>query len=491
MEALLRALEDKDWWVRCEIVRALGIASGSSKAALDAVLAATHDKVSNVRRNAIEVLRDLGIREKSAVDVLITAVSDENFWVSSMAVLALSGMGLISEDLKGRLIFERRQVYAREPGNAAFLGLTGLVPPESSDVIAEALVRLVQGKGDWRNAAMRRLGEMYASRPDLEPVLLSGLRDPDPKMRQAAADALARAGRRVPEAVPLLLADLRGDKGYEYEWYRVSAAWALTAVGTSTPEVLAGLRAALGDELGKVRRTAARVLSQFARSSEDALAVLRKCLEHKDPRVREIAVQNLTSGELWSIESPDILLRSVRDSSDSVCVTAAQMLRRALATQDDLAVRVIPYVERLTHWTSRPAMRSLLLPVLAADPRVTEPLVFDSHLNRIASGLRSVFRGVRSAAYAALVESTRDRALPSFRWYTAAERRVRRARRIWLVRLFLAVPIAFGVFELCMLYAENTYITGLATLFAFLLTVLPLNAIMALLLPPSRETNRR
>jgi hypothetical protein len=59
------------------------------------------------------------------------------------------------------------------------------------------------------------------------------------------------------------------------------------------------------------------------------------------------------------------------------------------------------------------------------------------------------------------------------------------------LRVLLAVPIAFLVFTLCTLYAENTYVTGLATLLAFLFTLLPLDTIKGLLIPPPRGADER
>ncbi len=489
METLLRILEVSEWWVRCEIVRMLGVASRSSNQALNGVLSAANDKVSNVRRSAIEVLRDLEIREEAAVNVLFTAVSDENFWVSLTAIIALSSMGLISEGEKDLLILERRQAYVRDPGNAAFLGLMGLVPPESAGIIAENLVQVAQRKNDFRYVAMRRLGEMTRSNPELEPVLINALRDINPDVRQAAADALVSTGRQIPEAVPHLLYELRskkkGDKEDTYAWHRVSAMQALTVVGTSTPEVLSTLYNALRDEEGKIRREAAQALGHFARSSENARDMLRQCLRHKDSSIRKIAVQNLASENLWSSDSPDILIRSVRDRSVSVRAAAAQILQRALAKeQKGLAVHAMPIVKRLTKWMFQPSVRSLLLPVLASDPNVAESQVFDSYLNRIASGLRSVFPSVRREAYAALINITRNRALPSFRWYTVEERQLRRDRRAWRRRVILAILLAFLVFELAEKYAENTLFTGTVTLLSFVVALLPIKKIIALLRRP-------
>jgi hypothetical protein len=272
-------------------------------------------------------------------------------------------------------------------------------------------------------------------------TVINACRDPKDNL---FLEAESFAGRPISDAVPLLLNDLLTDDTNNIRKdHRVSAAYALSTVGPSMSETIKGLLTALDDSSGTVRRAVVSNLTHIAKSSEEARSALKKCLKHQDPDVRKAALRSLGSRERWSDEVLDFFLHGIYDNSYYVRLEAVQMLHQALATQMDVATQVIPRVYRLIRWPSRAHIRSTLLSVLAADPRVADdPHIYDIHLNHIASGLRSIFPSVRKAAYDALVEITWDRPLPSFQWHTVTERQKQR-RKLKTLYFYINTPDSF------------------------------------------------
>lgn len=227
--------------------------------------------------------------------------------------------------------------------------------PVVAAAAAEALGRISRAGLDQVREALRS-GDSE-QRKALLPVLVSRLRvsdsvegcldDPDPAVRAAACDALARVAS--PTTLPRLFASL-GDRDLRVVQ---SATGAIQSIGGTETERLALSAARSGDP--RVRRAAFRILSYFGFSS--ALELFLETLDNADdPQLVDAALQGLTF-----IEDPralDAMLTATRHAESRVRAAAV----RALAHARD-EVRVISALLRALHdvdaWVRYYACQSL------------------------------------------------------------------------------------------------------------------------------------
>jgi len=240
--ALIQALGDRDLYVRCAAVEALGELGDLQ--AVPALIQALGDRDLYVRRVAAEALGKLG--DPQAVPVLIQALGDWNEAVRRAAAEALGKLGdpqavpVLIQALGDRYTDVRR---------AAAEALGELGDPQAVPALIQALGDRYT---DVRRAAAEALGEL--GDPQAVPALIKALGDSDRRARESACEALAKIS--IP-AVPKLIEALE----YSNQWVRAAACWVLGKIGD--PQALPYLRKALKDASEWVQWEAQRAITQI------------------------------------------------------------------------------------------------------------------------------------------------------------------------------------------------------------------------------------
>jgi HEAT repeat protein len=238
--ALTQALRDPDPEVRYASVVALGATVPEGKAAVDGLARALADEDWFVRLAAAQALQNLGERARPAIPALVNALSPKDLIKDfrpvrcGEAMVALSRIDPSAKELEGafRLVVgklledERQGSFGARATGTRLLGdcgaaalttvpaLAKLLKDPDGDVrvaAAEALLKIAPEKQG--EAALVVLAEALKS-PDLLirlraaealagrgpqaksvlPALRAVLQDPEPEVRQAAREALKRAG---------------------------------------------------------------------------------------------------------------------------------------------------------------------------------------------------------------------------------------------------------------------------------------------------------
>jgi hypothetical protein len=116
------------------------------------------------------------------------------------------------------------------------------------------------------------------------PTLRINLRDPSPKIRRSAAEALERTSAKAGPAVPALVCALK-DKDLGV---RLAAATALAHMGQRKQAVLAALASDLASPRAAIReKTAAKLEFMSKRLAPEVVPLLLKSLKDESPDVRE------------------------------------------------------------------------------------------------------------------------------------------------------------------------------------------------------------
>jgi HEAT repeat protein len=302
VEGLVRALEDKDSYVRWSGAEALG--NLGSEAAIPGLLQALEDKDSYVRWSGVEALGKLG--SEAAIPGLLRALEHEDAWVRRRAVEALGNLG--SEAAIPGLLraLEDENSYVRWSAAEALgkLGLEAAIP---------GLLRALEHKDSWvRRSTTEALGKLGTQK--VIPGLLQVLQHKDSDVRMSAALTLGNLGTEA--AIPALLQALE-DKDSDVRW---SAVKALGNLGTQ--KVIPELLRALEDENSWVRRRAAEVLGNLG--SEKAIPGLLRALEDENSDVRGNAAEAL--GNLGEDAAIPGLLRALEDENSWVRRSAVEAL---------------------------------------------------------------------------------------------------------------------------------------------------------------------
>ncbi|HEX7879315.1 MAG TPA: HEAT repeat domain-containing protein [Candidatus Eisenbacteria bacterium] len=235
-------------------------------AALEKVPELLKHPAAAVRRRAIE----LALEKPDVVDLLDmeALLHDDHDEVRVWAALFFSKLtpGSPIDNLEELL----ESPTPRVRGSALHVVVQHARPDEAERVVA--LVRRFLERDDPADRlAVAQVSGLPEAPAGLAPFLDPLIRDPDPRVRQAAMTAAARTGRR--SAIPLLLAAL-GRRGDRTTARAALAAWGERIVGT------------LGDHLidddfdPLLRRQIPRVLAQIA--SQDAVNNLLRVPLHKD-----------------------------------------------------------------------------------------------------------------------------------------------------------------------------------------------------------------
>ena len=166
--------------------------------------------------------------------------------------------------------------------------------------------------------------------------LIRALRDPNPRARWTAANALRRMGEEAKTAVPALIEALK-DSNLSV---RFAVADALERMPATAVPALIG---ALKDSDSQVRRAAAFGLKRMGKTAKAAVPALVEALRDSDPQVRSAAASALEHD--WAKAAVPALAKALRDSDRQVRNAAAyalwQMGAEAMGAEAKTAVSAL------------------------------------------------------------------------------------------------------------------------------------------------------
>lgn len=188
---LVRGLESENFHVRYLSCRVLGNTGMAAKPAVKKLIQLAGEPITSVRRRAVEALGNLGHGvAPQAVPTLIHAAEEPGYVVKVEAVLALGKFGD-----QAKLALPILQRIAKNPKAAeraqaawAIYAVTGKTDLTLT-VLAEELNQIDH---PWEAAA--QLVRMAPKVPNAVGVLATGLQNPDPSVRQVAAEYLGNTG---------------------------------------------------------------------------------------------------------------------------------------------------------------------------------------------------------------------------------------------------------------------------------------------------------
>ncbi len=352
--ALIKLVQDEDWYVRSRAAEALGQQSSLPEWALQALIALLKDWDDNVRCSAAEALykhKKTSLPEPALL-ALIELANDENGDMRRSAAEALSQQSSLPEWTLQALIAlaKDEDKYVRRSAAKALSQQTSLpewalqalipllkdgdenVSYSAAEALGkqtslpewalQALIELFEDE-DWlaRSRAALALGQQSSSALQALIELLNGW---DDNVRCSAAEALSQQSSLPEWALQALIALLKdGDDNV-----RCSAAWVL-GEHTSLPDsVLHALIALAKDENGDVRRSAALALGKQTSLQDSDLQALIALVNYKgkDSWVSSRAAEALSQQSPlpeWALQA---LIALANDENGDVRRSAAKAL---------------------------------------------------------------------------------------------------------------------------------------------------------------------
>ncbi len=348
LEPLIAASNSEDAAIRARAVEALGHLSAPDDRARQAVLRRAHDPAPEVRAESVRSLGRLHVSD----DVLVPILAEDLRHADERVRLAVVELLVARRTLLPLLATEFEALLtAGDDGvarHAAFLlGKLGLEaiprllgalrrPDSRVDQIAGALAQigrpaaraLAQAVKDpeprVRRAAALAMGEIRPPAPDTARALAAALGDPDREVRAASLTAIGQLGPRAAESVPAVRGLLK-DRSAEVRTLAIDvlsrssprderllgdlapmlhdpdamvqrrAIDALGSVGPPGRKVLPAVIAKLGSTSPEVRLSAVEFAGSHGQAAAEAIPALTSLLDDATPRIRMVAAQTLGS----------------------------------------------------------------------------------------------------------------------------------------------------------------------------------------------------
>ena len=305
-----------------EAARALGrTADRSATAPLTGLLARASDAQARVAAQALHDL-ELAYAARYGTAGVIERLVRHSVPVGSVRRLAHAIVGASSAEQIA--ICWVLGAIGEQAAVAVLTSLLDAAPPVAAaaaaalhrvdtDTRAELIRALQEGDSKRRLAVLPALSAQYA----LAPAVAQCLTDPDPSVRTAACEALARIGN--PSVVSTLFARLSDP----HPGVVHAAIAAIQSLGSPETEALASKAAEAGD--WKVRRAAIRIIGYFGYRS--ALDLLLRTFSEDNDRLREAAVEALPF-----LEDPraiDVIFQAARHPEPGTRAAAMRALGQA------------------------------------------------------------------------------------------------------------------------------------------------------------------
>jgi HEAT repeat protein len=268
---LIEALKNQQaaYWA-CLVLREIGPAA---KAAVPALAAKLQDKNPEVRREAILALAAMDEAARPAIPQIAAALGDEN--TRHAATYALGRIGQIPTDAEATV---RANVKSDDKVlSTASLWALARVHPDDKQIRREAGGRLIERLKDKdplvRGAAAQALAALPPAPEIMAPLWEKALQDADEATVRLALGALAKLG---PPAVPRLIDALKHEK------LRVNVVFVLGEIGPVAAPATPALTKLIADKDDSVAHEAAIALAKIGPEAKAAVPELVKALSAGD-----------------------------------------------------------------------------------------------------------------------------------------------------------------------------------------------------------------
>jgi HEAT repeat protein len=313
---LIAALKGKNPELAETVSLVLKAPSAESKQAVPALSRALRDDRAEVRAGAAAGLGWLGFRSKSAVGALTDALADDNTQVRRLSAEALARIGPGAKSAAPALL--RALHAADEQARREFAELLRRTPP-SARVIFPSIVQRIEVDNEHVRLRSVAVGALERIGADAVPAIIDNLASPDAPVRINSAELLGRIGHRGKQAVSALVALLRKDPDGRV---REAAAHALSRLPHYDPALIE----ALADADPRVRAMAASAIEDTSGFAHwEAVVGVIALLTDEDARVRTRAFYVLNHRADASIPT---LIGGLRHDDPRIRIRTAELLAR-------------------------------------------------------------------------------------------------------------------------------------------------------------------
>jgi HEAT repeat protein len=283
-DALVGTLKDRDRDIRFRAVWTLIKIGGKSKHLVPVLIKELDTPVPGHRTQAAQGLLEVGPDARTAIPALLTALQDKKFpgeeWEFARfrhaQVREIAALRAIGGDAEDRIVKELVPVLIENVSDknddvrrdAIFvLSVLGRSARAALPTLIECL-ELADESSGWIRDALRGIG------PESVPPLLDLAKNPDPRVRKRAVEALGEFHGSSSAPIPILIEAL-SDKDEEV---RREAAVSLGQFGPKAKKALPALTRALKDANKAVAVDAARALVLIGADPKEPIALLALCL---------------------------------------------------------------------------------------------------------------------------------------------------------------------------------------------------------------------
>jgi HEAT repeat protein len=384
---VVAAMKSEDPGVRLAVAQALGAMGPEARASVGPLVELLKDKEDRIRVAAIVALGDIGPDSQGAVGPLVPLLIDRN---EDVRRASLEAFGRIGPQSAGA-VPEIAKVLGDNPLRLTAVRTLGLIGPNSGAAVPALLPLLKISDPETRRTVVEALGRigpaakpavpdlllaLHSEFPNLRAVaaealgrigpepevaanLIRALADADPRVADAAGEALARFGPPIVPQLVLAFSDKATARAAAAALVRINqpaaaeliaslkieasrpyAAWALTRL---TPEYLPNLVNVLRDETPP-QVPASVVAAILAERGETVVPMLVQMIRDASPRVRAAGVGALARFGWRSDTLAADLQKLLADGDKNVRMSAAEALSRigprGEAAVGDLIVRL-------------------------------------------------------------------------------------------------------------------------------------------------------
>jgi HEAT repeat protein len=324
IEALRRAIENRDVLVRLDAARALVRWGDAASVHLTVFQRALKDKDEEVRDAAAECILDLGPSAAALALDLAGALRGGYSSSNDSMLRALAAIGPAARAAMPRLLsfLETKEYLEGDTLLSAILA----IEPANGELHRTLLRRLASHRQELRDDALKVLAQVAAHARSSAAEIAALARDAKrPSVRASALEALALFPESHAETLPVILERIAGD----HEPSRAAAAAALAAIGGRDPRVEPALLRSLRDASAAVRAAALRGLGKLPDGPRRFEARLLAAIEDRGWELREAAAVALAEGKELTAEAQRALLFALGDDDYDVRSACARGLAKA------------------------------------------------------------------------------------------------------------------------------------------------------------------
>lgn len=331
---LVAGLTNADNQVRAETAETLGAIGAPAADTIPALIRAARDDSDRVRVKAVQALGKMGAAASEATETLAQALEDEDHHVSALAAQALGEIGSPAQPASTGLsqALEHMNAGVRRQAAAALGKILDEAPGVADPAVLDSLKKATRDE----DAAVRAQAlTALATVGGATDLLMRGLEDASPNVRQAAVAALGDQGDWDDDALAAM-ARMLSDSNDEVQ---AAAAQAVGKTGRATQAALIGLVRQLQNDTMDVQSAAIQALGKLGPAARQASDPLLQAMCNGVPAVREQALRAITL--IQPAESEQAFIAALRDTDATLRkLASAGLLKRKRLSADALTALV-------------------------------------------------------------------------------------------------------------------------------------------------------